>query len=377
MDRDQTYLNKEKRTLYTVGIALIVVALVLFLIMLVKQRIYMRDELKERAATEKAGPEVRFTYSKHSSGTRSVVLMGEARPYATVTLYAKVSGYLKEIKVDKGDKVKAGQVLAVIESPELDRAYDAALVSAQDARLDAVRAKALVKDDYISQQDADHAETAARVAEENAEALRTQKGYEILRAPFPSTVTARFADPGALVQSAVSSQTTVLPVVTLSQTDRLRVYVYLSQKDAASVHVGDPAEVSDSARPEVKLKASVTRASGELDPNTRTLLTELDLDNKDGQILSGSFVQVSLALKTALFVEIPADALLMKGDKAYVAVITPGNRIKIRPVSVYESDGKTVMLSSGLDEHEHIALNPGTGILDGEQVQPVMFNQAQ
>ena len=87
-----------------------------------------------------------------------------------VTLYAKVSGYLKEIKVDKGDKVKAGQVLAVIESPELDRAYDAALVSAQDARLDAVRAKALVKGGSISQQDADHAETAARVAEENGEA---------------------------------------------------------------------------------------------------------------------------------------------------------------------------------------------------------------
>ena len=174
------------------------------------------------------------------------------------------------------------------------------------------------------------------------------------------------------MQSAVSSQTTVLPVVTLCQTDRLRVYVYLSQKDAASVHVGDPAEVSDSAGPENKLKASVTRASGELRPQYAHTADRAGFGQQRRPKYFRQFrVQVSLALKTALFVEIPADALLMKGDKAYVAVITPGNRIKIRPVSVYESDGKTVMLRSGLDEHEHIALNPGTGILDGEQVQPV------
>jgi membrane fusion protein (multidrug efflux system) len=110
-------------------------------------------------------------------------------------------------------------LLAVIESPELDRQYEAAIVDAQNKRKDAERAKALVEKKYISLQDADHAEADARVAEANAEALRTQKGYEILRAPFDSTVTARFADPGALVQSAINAQTTALPLVALSQTD--------------------------------------------------------------------------------------------------------------------------------------------------------------
>ena len=365
-------LLREKRALYLTGIALVIIAAAILFILMEKQRTYVRDEMKSRDAALKAGSKVRVVYAKRSPTQRTIILTGEARPYAAVTLYAKVSGYLKEIRVDKGDLVSAGDVLAVIESPEIDRQYEAALVSAKDARRDAIRSRELVTKDYISQQDADHAETAARVAEANAEALKTQRGYEILRAPFAGTVTARFADPGALVQSAINSQTTALPVVTLSQTDRLRIYVYLNQRDAVFVHVGDQAEVTDAAQPGTKLSASVSRISGELDQNTRTLLTELDIDNRERTILAGSFVQVSLVLKTAPSVEIPADALLMKGEKAFVALITPQNIVNFRTVMVLESDGKTVRLSSGLSEKERVALNPGFGILHGEKVQPVV-----
>lgn len=369
MNREDHF--RGKRILFVSGVIIIILALALIAILSEKRKTYLRKEMEARTAIAKAGLGVRVVSAKRSSGLRSVTLVGEARPYATVTLYAKVSGYLKEIRVDKGDRVETGQILAVIESPELDRQYEAALVDARNKRTDAERFKSLVKKGFVSQQDADNAETTARVAEANAEALRTQKGYEILRAPFRATVTARFADPGALVQNAVNAQTTALPVVTLSRTDKLRAYVYLDQRDAVFVRVGDRAEISDPARPEVRLPAAVTRMSGELDPKTRTLLTELDLENKPEVILAGSFVQVSLKLRTTPFIEIPAEALLMKDERGLVGIITEGNRVSFRRVVVAESDGKVVRLRSGLEEGERVVLNPGFGISEGQHVQPV------
>lgn len=365
-------LFKEARKLFLSGAGLIFLALILLLILFVNRRASLVNETQDRMAAVKAGPEVQIVPAKRSSPEHQVTLTGEARPFATVTLYAKVSGYLKEIPVDKGDKVKTGQVLAVIESPELDRQYESAVVDAQDKRRDAEREKILVAKNLVSQQDADHAEAAAKEAEANAQALKTQKEYEILRAPFPGTVTARFADPGALVQSAVNSQTTALPLVTLSHADKLRVYIYVDQNNAPFVRVGNRAEITDSTRPDVKLGASITRLSGELDPKTRTLLAELDVDNKQGLLLAGSFVRVSLKIKTASAVEIPAEALLMKGEKTFVAVIAPGNTVQFRPVVVADSDGRAIRLSSGLKAGEHVVLNPGWGITDNEQVQPVL-----
>ncbi len=175
-----------------------------------------------------------------------------------------------------------------------------------------------------------------------------------------------------MLQSAANSQTTALPLVTLSRTDKLRVYIYLDQKDAAYVRIGDRAEISDASRPEVMLPAaSITRISGQLDQVTRTLLAELDVDNKQGLLLAGSFVRVQLKFKTAPSVEIPAEALLMKGDKAFVAVVTEGNKVHFRPVVVADSDGKTVRIGSGVLEGEQLVLNPGFDITDGMQVQVV------
>jgi membrane fusion protein (multidrug efflux system) len=357
--------------LFLSGIALLALALVLLLVLFENRRVYLMNETRDRLAAVKAGPEVRVVTAGRSSGERTVTLSGEARPYAAVTLYAKVSGYLKEIGVDKGDRVNAGQVLAVIESPELDRQYESAVVDAQDKRRDADREKILVEKNLVSRQDADHAEAAAGEAEANAEALKVQKGYETLHAPFPGIVTARFADPGALVQSAANSETTALPLVSLSKTDKLRIYVYLDQGDAAFVRIGDHAEISDPSRPDVRLAASISRISGELDPKTRTLLAELDVDNKQGLLLAGSFVQVSLKLKTTPSIEIPAEALLMKDDKAFVAIVARDNKVSFRPVVAADSDGKTVRISSGVEEGQQLVLNPGFGIADGALVQPV------
>src|SRR5207253_3116298 len=147
----------------------------------------------------------------------------------------------------------------------------------KNKRLDAERARTLVKRDMIAQQDADQAETDAEVAEANVKALATMKAYEVIRAPFAGTVTARYADPGALLQNAANSQTSALPLVTISQTERLRVYAYLDQRDAPFVHVGDGADVRLLERPGVALPGRVSRLSSELDPKTRMMLIEIDL----------------------------------------------------------------------------------------------------
>ncbi len=371
---EESHFYTRRRKLFTAGLIAVVVALVLLGALFVKKKAYLSSELKSRAEAVKAGPRVRIVTAVPSPQKRFISLVGEARPYASVTLYAKVSGYVREIRVDKGDRVKAGQILAVIESPEIDRQYEAALADAKNKRAFAGREKILGEKGYISIQEAEDAGTAARVAEANAEALKVQKGYETLSAPFPATVTARFVDPGALVQSAVSSQTTALPVVTLSQTDRLRVYIYVDQRDASLVRVGEPAEISDAARPEIRLSAVVSRITGELDQKTRTLLTELDLDNRRGLILPGSFVQVTLTMKAPPSVEVPANALMMREDKSFVAVVTAGNRLSIRPVVILYSDGRVVRVISGLNDGERVVLDPGSDIAEGQQVQPVSVN---
>ncbi len=359
-----------KRTIFIAGIVIIIIAAVSLIILLEKEKLNVSRERHERSLAAKAGPQVFVTAAKRLPGGRSITLTGEARPYASVTLYAKVSGYIKSIPVDKGDHLKEGQVVAVIESPELDSQYKAALADAQNKRQDAVRAKSQLEKNAISIQDAQRAFAAADQAEANTEALRIQKDYQIIRAPFPCVVTARFVDPGALVQSAVTSQTTTLPVASIAETHRIRVYVYLDQRDASVVRIGDRAVITDPSRPDLRLTASVSRMSGQLDDKTRTLLTEIDVDNRRGLLLAGSFVQVSLFLQMQPAVEIPAGALLIKNDKYLVAVVTAESKVNFRQVTVAESDAIRVRLAAGLEEGERVILNPGWGISEGDQIQP-------
>jgi RND family efflux transporter MFP subunit len=359
-----------RKGLFLAGGLLVALVLVLLGVLFGSRRSRVQGDFRARKADLAAGPRVLVAVAGRSPGQRSVVLSGEARPFAEVTLYAKVSGYLREISVDKGDRVSRGQLLAVLESPELDRQYDAALADARTKRLFAGRERSLLKEGVIAQQDYDNAEAAAETAEATAESLKSQKGYEIMRAPFSGTVTSRFVDPGALLQSATTNQTAAQPVVTISRTDLLRVYVYLDQKNAAFVKKGDRAEVADAARPEVHLPASVTRVSGELDLKSRTLLVELDLDNREGTVLAGGFVQVSLTMKIPPRVQVPAEALLVKGEKSYVGVVGSDNRVRFREVSVADSDGKMVRSSAGIGEGDRVVLNPGSSISEGQLVQP-------
>jgi len=331
------------------------------------------QEERSRSVTADAGPRVVVIQVGESPRERVISLLGEARPFASTTLYAKVGGYLKQINVDKGDHVKADQVLAIIESPELDHQYQASVADAKNKRLNADRARTLAKRDMIAQQEADTADADADVADATVRSLGAMRGYEIIRAPFAGVVVARYADPGALVQNAATSQTNNLPVVTVAQVNLLRVYVYPDQHDAHVIRAGDPVEITPPERPELHLRASVTRLSGQLDNRTRTMLTEVDFHNDANVILPGSFVQVSLHIQqpSSGNLEVPAEALIMRNNKPFVAIVNADNTITYRPVVVGVDEGPHVRIVSGLRKGERIAQNLGDNVAEGSHIQPV------
>jgi len=330
-----------------------------------------REETAARTQAVEAGPHVRVVPVEKSSGTRELLLQGEAQPYASVTLYAKISGYLRSIKVDKGDRVRKDQVIAVLESPELDQQVLAAQADARNKEVMANRAKALVGSGVVSQQDHDSAVAGSEIAEATLKSLVKQQGYEVLRAPFDGTVTARFADDGALLQSATSAQTSALPVVTVAQVDRLRVYAYVNQSDAARIRDGDSAQVRTPERPGAVVAARVARRSQALDPRTRTMLVEVDLDNRDGRIVPGSFVSVALEIAGPALVQVPAEALVLRGNRTFVAVVTSDDRVRFQAVKLLDHDGVRARVLEGLEGSERVALNLGEEVEDGGRVQPM------
>jgi RND family efflux transporter MFP subunit len=304
-----------------------------------------------------------------SPAVHSVELLGEARPFASVTLYAKVAGYLKTVAVDVGDRVAAGATVATIESPETDRALLSAKADYDNKQLDATRIGQLLTKKMVSPQESDRARTEAAMANERLEGLREQQGYETLRAPFAGRITARFADPGALVQSAATSQTSALPVVTVSQTDSLRIFAYLDQADAASAHRGTPATITLTERPGVKLAATISRVAGELDPKTRKMLAEIDLNNRDGAIVPGSFVQVRIDFPSTPQPQAPVEALLVRGGKTYVGTVDADAHVHLVPVVVSMNDGRALSFASGVTVGQRLALSLGSAIADGDRVQ--------
>jgi RND family efflux transporter MFP subunit len=356
---------------YIGGILVVAVAAVMAFLLFTRQRADVQAATETLKAEGEKGPTVEVASARRVAGSDTLRLIGEARPFQSAILYAKVSGYMRSISVDKGDPVHAGQALAVIESPETDKQYQAAVADAHNKELIANRAATLVKKEMISQQDADQAEADAEVSKANLEQIGTLKSYEQLRAPFSGTVTARYSDPGALIQNAANAQTSALPVVEVSETTRLRIYVYVDQAHAAFVRKGDAVTIFDQSQPNLKVEAHVTRTSGEIDPKTRTLLVEIDVDNPHNRILAGSFVQAELKVKTPQYVEIPSDALIVRGPQTFVAVVKPDNTVKFTQVAVADQTGENARLMTGLEEGERVACSLGERVADGARVQPV------
>jgi RND family efflux transporter MFP subunit len=360
---------------YSMGILLVAGAALIALRLWQDKDAQLVAAREARAAELAKGPAVQVATVAQGPSERQITLLGDTRAYQVATLYGKVSGYLKSVAVDRGDRVKAGQILAQVESAETDRQFDAAMSDLENKRKNADRENELVKRGWTSVQSADQANTAHRMAQASMEQLAVMKSYEVLRAPFDGTVTARFVDVGALVQSSVTNQTSNQPVLTIADMSRLRVNVYVEQKDVPFVHVGDLADVTDGANPDRKVQARIARTAEQLDPRTRTLFVELDVDNTNGFLMPGSFAYVTLHVPMQSYPEVPVTGLVVRGTNTFIANVGADSTVKLQPVKVANTDGMRASLAEGGRVGERVALNLPDEVSDGSRVRPIEPNR--
>lgn len=329
-------------------------------------------------------PLVIFVQAHRGKGAAEITLPATLQALQEATVYARTNGYVKRWLVEMGEKVKAGQVLAEIEAPELDREIDQ-LRAAQaqvKANLDLARTTAdryrnLVHDEAVSPQEADEkiGAYAAREADYAAASaklrqLESLKAYQRVTAPFTGMITARNIEIGSLVSAGSSSATPWL--YKLAQSETMRVFVSVPQSHMQAAKVGSEAELAIAELGGKPIAATVARNSGAFDPATRTLLVELRVANPDGKILPGMYGQVRFKLKYAEPpVVVPVNALLVGGDGLRLAVIDDTDTVRIRKVKLGRDLGKEVEVLEGLVENERVVNNPRDDVEDGTKVKAV------
>jgi RND family efflux transporter MFP subunit len=313
------------------------------------------------------GPVVQVALVEVAKADRIVSLPAEVRAEQQATLYAKVSGYLKTVRVDRGDKVRKGQELAVLESPELDEQVAAARAELTFRRQQLARTERLSSSGRVSVQDREAAEEGVKVATAALARAEVQRGYQVLRAPFDGTITARYADPGALLPAATGSTSSAQPLLEVAQLDRLRIALHLGQDDAARVRVGDAVQLQISPE-QPPIEAKISRISQSLDARTRTMLCEIDLPRPPEGLYPGAFVQTRLPLHGPPRPLLPTEALMAVGGQLFVALVEDG-KVHFQRVRLGVDDGSKVEVLDGLRGGETVALNLGPEVPDGSAVR--------
>lgn len=324
------------------------------------------------------GTAVQVMKPQRRAMTRSLSIPGSISPMYQATLYGKVSGYLKWIGFDKGDMVKKGQLLAIIDAPEVEDRYrqaeaDYAMKKITAERLHNVWAE---NHDVIAKQDVDLAEAAAQGAKHLRDSQKTMLEYTKVYAPFDGTITARFADPGALIQSATASATQAVPLFTIMDMDTVRVYVSVPQEMAHLAKPGVPASLTVGEAPDREFKGSITRTTDALDPATRTLLVEIDLPNTEHELQPGTFVNVTLYLQqheNAL--AIPPAAIVSGSNRQsmFVFVVQDGVA-RLTPIKTGIDDGHWIEVIAGLTGSEDAVVVGKAGLSDGQAVRVSAYN---
>lgn len=328
-----------------------------------------------------------------SSSDRAVVLPGSVRPLEETVVYPRANGYVRAWKVDIGDRVAQGDLLAEIDTPELDQQLEEARAEAEKtkavlaqaevnrelARVNFERYSALVPEGLAPASDLEDrkaqlqvAEASVRVAEAAVSAssakirqLAQIKAYARVTAPFAGTVSARSIERGSLV-----SPTTQL--FTIAATETVRVFVGVPQNLAPAVRAGTEAGVTVREFPGRTFQGKVARTAGTLDPATRTLNTEVRVPNDARELLAGMYAQVSLNLHVEHRVlEVPATALLNDASGLRVAVVDAENRVRFRPVTIERDGGATLWLASGVEENERVVRVVNATLAEGQLVEPV------
>jgi membrane fusion protein, multidrug efflux system len=302
--------------------------------------------------------------------TRSIVLPAQVIPYQEATLYAKVSGYLKAINVDKGDKVAAGAVVARIEIPELAaaRARQEAELRAASSDYDRLQQALARTPDLVVPDTVDQARGRFEVARASLVESETLLGYATIAAPFAGVITQRYVDPGALIQAGNAGSA----IVSLMDFSTVRLQVAVPEIEAAKVAVGQPVQVTTDNLPGRHFDGQVTRFSYALDPTNRTMLAEAILQNRDLALRPGMLVTVSLGIEHKDHARLmPVEALVSeRANTLAYTVGGDGNAVK-RPIKAGFNDGHNVEVIEGIGDSEAIILAGKAKLSDGQPVRVV------
>ena len=307
---------------------------------------------------------------------RTLTIPGNVSPWLQATLYAKVPGYLKSMNADKGDVVKKGRLLAVLDAPEVEQQFRQADADYHIKHITFERLRNVWREnpDVIAKQDVDLAEAAAMAAKYLRDSRRSLLEYTKVFAPFNGTITARFADPGAFIPAATGSATQTVPLFTVMDLDIVRIYVSVPQEAALWANRGIPAVLTARELPGQEFRGTVTRTTTVLDPSTRTLLVEIDLPNPDHRLRPGMFVTAKLVLEEHLQALALLPAALVSDKTGKAVFVVEGGTAKRVAVKTGLDDGMWVEVTEGLQENMEVIVVGKTGLTDGQAVQASPYN---
>ncbi|WP_175734340.1 efflux RND transporter periplasmic adaptor subunit [Burkholderia ambifaria] len=369
-----------------VPLAAIAIAAALLAIGIVP-RIDARAAQRHQVAAQQALP-VTVLQPGAAPADQTLTLPGAVTPYAEASIYARTSGYIAHWSADIGTHVKAGQTLAQITAPDLDAQLRQARADAATAQANydyakstALRWQDMLKTQSVSQQDTDTkvADMNAKramlsSAQANAAHLNELVSFESVTAPFDGVITARNVDVGTLVTAGGTPGSPGLSgeLFHLEQTDTLRVFVDVPQDSATGVSTGTAVYLTTQQYPGRRFAAHVARSAGAIDPVTRTLRVEIDVDNRDGALLPGAYAQAHLLVPSAApAFELPVSALLYRPNGVTVATVDANGRTALKTVQIGRDFGTHVEIVVGLGATDRVIDNPGDSIASGETVKIV------
>jgi RND family efflux transporter MFP subunit len=326
-------------------------------------------------------PTVAVVYPQAEKPDEELVLPGSLQAYEESPIYARTSGYLVRWYKDIGSRVTKGELLAKIDTPEVDQelnqmraARQQTLAQMELAKISADRWENLRKSDSVSAQEADQQVSGYKQAQANLAAsdanvrrLEQLEGFKDVYAPFSGVLTRRTVDPGALINAGAGVAGREL--FDIARVDPLRVFTSVPQAYAPNIRVGEQTVITLQEFSGQKFIGKVARTSQAIDPSTRTLLTEVDVPNKDGHLLPGSFGEVHFAVGTNVNkVTVPVNAMLFRSEGPQVAVIGPDNRVQLRPISIGRDYGTTLEILGGVSSTDRVVVNPPDSLEEGQQV---------
>ena len=372
----------EEKTLHGVKVFLwvLLVAAIVLAIWGVFSRVHGRDKVGQETATE-ATPVVQTAKPTPSPMSNELILPGNVTAFFEAPIYARTSGYVKNWYTDIGTPVQMGQLLAEIETPEVDQQLrqaqaDLATATANSniAAVTDARWQGLLVNRAVSPQDADTRRATAQAAKAtesssraNVARLEELEGFKRLVAPFDGVVTARNTDIGALINAGQSSGTQLFRV---ADTTRLRIYVQVPEQYAPLIKPDLEAQLQFNEHQGVDYPAKVVRTAQALDPTLRTLQVELQVDNKKGELFPGAYAEVHFKLPSnAQTIRVPATALVFRAAGLQVATVEQGDVVKLHTVTQGRDFGTMVELLNGLSANDVIIVNPPDSVTDGEKVR--------